>query len=132
MSNTNNGVSFVVVDADSYRIVQEDRDPAEQLGLLKTLPSGIRFVDVGGQYSLRFQRLGGYCSPGSGTCAAPVGVVCSGPEAAGCSWEPLAGFVGPDGAQGLQITLLETTTGLRKAVRIAVGGRVTTQEGYVP
>ena len=47
MSNTNAGVSFVAVDADSYRWVHEDLAAGEQLGLLKDLPIGIRFVASG-------------------------------------------------------------------------------------
>ena len=47
MTNTNRGVSFVAVDADSYRWVQEDLPAAEQLGPLKELPQGVRFVASG-------------------------------------------------------------------------------------
>ncbi len=44
MTNTNAGVSFVAVDADSYRFVQEDLPAAEQLSPLRDLPIGVRFV----------------------------------------------------------------------------------------
>ena len=44
MSNTNAGVSFVVVDRDSYRWVMEDLPTlAEQLGPLHDLPTGVEF-----------------------------------------------------------------------------------------
>ena len=44
MTNTNNGVSFVVVDRDSYRYVQEDLLVADttRLSGLRTLPQGVR------------------------------------------------------------------------------------------
>ncbi len=71
MTNTNAGVSFVAVDADSYRWVHEDLAAGEQLGPLKHLPTGIRFVVSGTANagpSLRFQRLGGFCNPGVAPC----------------------------------------------------------------
>ena len=75
MTNTNAGVSFVTVDADSYRWVHEDLAAGEQLGPLKDLPIGIRFVASGTANagpSIRFQRLGGFCTPGVAPCAAGV------------------------------------------------------------
>jgi len=64
MTNTNSGVSFVVVDRDSYRFVQEDLPVAEttRLSGMKTLPQGVVFApsalaDRGP--TLRFLRLGG-------------------------------------------------------------------------
>ena len=84
MTNTNAGVSFVAVDADSYRWVQEDLPLAEQLGPLKELPQGIRFVASGTAQagpSLRFQRLGGFCNPVAGSPCAPAGRLQASPDA---------------------------------------------------
>jgi len=54
--------------------------------------------------------------------------VCTGAEdAARCSREPLGNFVGTDGA-AMVITLLEESSGLRRTVRIAPGGRVLAQQ----
>jgi prepilin-type N-terminal cleavage/methylation domain-containing protein len=132
MTNTNRGVSFVAVDADSYRWIQEDLPAAEQLGPLKELPQGVRFVVSGTAQAgptLRFQRLGGFCNPAAGApCAPRAAPVCTGAEdAARCSREPLATFVGTDGA-AMVITLLEESSGLRRTVRIAPGGRVLAQQ----
>ncbi len=137
MTNTDNGVSFVAVDADSYRWIQEDLVVAEQLGPLTDLPLGIRFVasaTASAGPSLRFQRLGGFCNPAAaGLCAVAAAPVCVGPElAARCSREPLGAFVGTEAGGGMLITLLEETTGLRRAVQIAPGGRVLAQERWTP
>ena len=131
MTNTNRGVSFVAVDADSYRWVQEDLPAGEQLGPLKELPQGVRFVASGTPQagpSLRFQRLGGFCNPAAGApCAAAAAPVCTGAEGPRCNREPLGTFVGTDGAT-MVITLLEESSGLRRTVRIAPGGRVLAQQ----
>jgi prepilin-type N-terminal cleavage/methylation domain-containing protein len=132
MTNTNRGVSFVAVDADSYRWVQEDLPAGEQLGPLKELPLGVRFVASGTAQAgptLRFQRLGGFCNPAAGApCAGAAAPVCTAAEdATRCNREPLGTFVGTDGAT-MVITLLEESTGLRRTVRIAPGGRVLAQQ----
>jgi prepilin-type N-terminal cleavage/methylation domain-containing protein len=131
MTNTSVGVSFVAVDADSYRWIHEDLPAAEQLGPLKELPTGIRFVVSGTANagpSLRFQRLGGFCTPGVAPCLAgvPPASACTAGEAARCGREPMANFIGTE-PSGMVITLLEETTGLRRTVRIAMGGRVLPQ-----
>lgn len=131
MTNTNAGVSFVAVDADSYRWIHEDLAAPEQLGPLKDLPLGIRFVASGTPNAgpvLRFQRLGGFCVPGVATCSAFAEALCSGAEAASrCSREPGSTFVGTEAGGGTVITLLEESTGLLRTVRIAPGGRVLAQ-----
>ena len=131
MSNTNAGVSFVAVDADSYRWIHEDLAAPEQLGPLKDLPIGIRFVASGTANArpvLRFQRLGGFCIPGVAPCAAAPATLCSAAEAASrCSREPAGTFVGTEAGGGTVITLLEENTGLLRTVRIAPGGRVLPQ-----
>jgi prepilin-type N-terminal cleavage/methylation domain-containing protein len=131
MGNTNAGVSFVVVDADSYRYVLEDLAPAdEQFGPLKDLPMGVRFVVSGVGPTLRFNRLGGFCDPeAGGSCAAAVATVCRDEETERCNREAGAAYVAvdPDVAGGLVITLLEEATGLRRTVRVAPGGRVLPQ-----
>jgi hypothetical protein len=54
--------------------------------------------------------------------------VCTAPEtSARCNREPLGTFVGTEAGGSMVITLLEEGTGLRRAVRIAPGGRVLPQ-----
>jgi prepilin-type N-terminal cleavage/methylation domain-containing protein len=133
MSNTNVGVTFVAVDADSYRWLHEDLPAAEQLGPLQELPTGIRFVASGSGAAgpwVRFQRLGGFCNPAGGAPCAPGPVpVCTGPEGPRCAREPMGPFVGVEPGGGMVITLLEEATNLARRVRIAPGGRVLIQEG---
>ena len=137
MTNTNTGVSFVVGDQDSYRYVMEDLGNPERLGPLRDLPTGVVFevptaVGVVGP-TLRFNRLGGFCTPSSGTCAAAFALAdrCSDQEdlANRCSNGPDLGYIIPDPALagGAVVTLLEQSTGLRRTVRIAPGGRVLPQ-----
>jgi len=133
MTNTNAGVSFVTVDADSYRWVHEDLALGEQLGPLKELPTGIRFVVSGTANpgpSIRFQRLGGFCTPGVAPCGAgvPGANVCAAVDGPRCTnREPMGTFVGTEAGGGMVITLLEEVSGLQRTVRIAPGGRVLPQ-----
>ena len=53
MSNTNNGVFFAVVDADSYRWIMADNPAGEELGPLHDLPTGIGFAEVAAWISNR-------------------------------------------------------------------------------
>jgi len=141
MSNTNVGVSFVVVDQDSYRFVIEDlvgkgdtATPNPEFSPLQDLPGGVQFVAAAASDSspsVRFNRLGSYCNPAlTASCAASVTPVCSAAESTRCSgtgagsnyFEP-----DPDMAGGLVVTLLEPNTGLRRTVRLAPGGRVLPQ-----
>ena len=60
MSNTNNGVFFAAVDADSYRWIMADNPAGEELGPLQDLPSGIVFVastESDSGPTIRFNRL---------------------------------------------------------------------------
>jgi prepilin-type N-terminal cleavage/methylation domain-containing protein len=151
MTNTNLGVSFVVVDADSYRFVQEDLlaevtagtlPPGTQLSTLRDLPVGVRFVVAtvaSSSPSVRFNRLGGYCNPATGgTCAATVAAPCTSAEMATrpngtpgrCAREAGANYLAPDNTTlqgGLVVTVLEETTGLQRTIRLAPGGRVLPQ-----
>jgi type II secretion system protein H len=144
MTNTNLGVSFVVVDADSYRFVQEDLlaevaagtlPAGTQLSPLRELPDGVRFVvatAANSSPSVRFLRLGGYCNPAAGgACAATVAAPCLPAETSvRCAREGGANYLAPDSVTlpgGLVLTLLQEDTGLQRTVRLAPGGRVLPQ-----
>jgi type II secretion system protein H len=131
MSNTNDGVSFLVVDRDSYRFVQEDLAGDERFSPLLDLPTGVRFMTAATASgpTLRFNRLGGFCNPAAGgSCASAVAAFCRADESARCDDDP-DDYVAtdPDVAGGVLITLLEENTDLRRTVRIAPGGRVLPQ-----
>lgn len=132
MSNTNSGVSFVVVDRDSYRYVLEDLSD-DEFGPLRDLPTGVAFEAAGDASSVRFNRLGGCCKPGSSGCAAAVATVCTAEESTPrCSNGGGANYVEDDtgSAGAVIITLHEESTDLRTSVRIAPGGRVFQQAGW--
>lgn len=147
MSNTNAGVSFLVVDRDSYRWVMEDligtgdvTNPNPELGPLRDLPSGVEFeptTATNSGPSVRFNRLGSFCNPGDSStgCAAAVTTVCTGPElvAGGrCAYGTGLNFVEPvllpTGA--VDVTLHERQTELRTTVRLVPGGRVYQNPGW--
>jgi prepilin-type N-terminal cleavage/methylation domain-containing protein len=141
MSNTNAGVSFVVVDQDSYRFVIEDlvgtgdtATPNPEFSPLQDLPGGVQFVAAtasDSSPSVRFNRLGSYCNPAlTASCAASVTPVCPASESTRCSGTGAGSSYfapDPDMAGGLVVTLLEPNTGLRRTVRLAPGGRVLPQ-----
>jgi prepilin-type N-terminal cleavage/methylation domain-containing protein len=120
MTNTNVGVSFVIVDRDSYRWVLEDAVAGEQLGPLYDLPVGVSFSTAGGTTTgLRFNRLGAI---GNGVFP---GALCTAAEApVRCNLGAGLFYAAPDLPNGVIITLVENTTNLRRTVRIASGGRV--------
>jgi prepilin-type N-terminal cleavage/methylation domain-containing protein len=143
MTNANAGVSFVAVDADSYRFVQEDLlvdvaagtiPDGSQFSALKDLPQGVRFVVAAGatpSSTVRFNRLGGFCNPAAGgVCLAAVAPTCTAAEVSRCGREGGSNYFAADDATldgGLVITLLEEQTGLRRTVRLAPGGRILPQ-----
>jgi prepilin-type N-terminal cleavage/methylation domain-containing protein len=138
MSNTNQGVSFVVLDRDTYRFVQEDLPPAapERYGGIRNLPSGVNFVVSGladPGPTLRFTRLGGFCNPASssGTCdpAVPVDERSLASESSLIeSGDAPCNYIGTEAATGTMVVRLrEVSTQLERTVRVAPGGRVLPQ-----
>jgi prepilin-type N-terminal cleavage/methylation domain-containing protein len=141
--NTQAGVSFEVVDANTYRIVIEDvtvvppNPPSITLGELHDLPSGLifqpppppAFLPPNATY-FRFNRLGGWCDPS----AAPS-LTCPAPAAAFPCPDPRCTDNAPGGSYitsndpaspGSVIGLLETNSGLRRVIRVQPGGRIQT------
>jgi prepilin-type N-terminal cleavage/methylation domain-containing protein len=133
MTNTNAGVFFVIVDADSYRYVLADNDTGEQLGPLQDLPTGIQFIpatEADSGPSLRYSRLGQVCNPVLSTCSASGVAPCTAAETSTrCNLNPGANFVSqdPDTAGGMTVTIRELDTELERTVRVAPGGRVLPQ-----
>lgn len=139
MTNTNSGVSFVVVDRDSYRFVQEDllATQPERLSPLKHLPQGVQFVVsstvTNRGPTLRFLRLGGFCNPAvvTSTCLAPVPVAnrSTTQESSVVDTSTNNGlYIGVESTSAvMEIRLRETGTSLERTVRIAPGGRVLPQ-----
>jgi prepilin-type N-terminal cleavage/methylation domain-containing protein len=138
MSNTNSGVSFVVVDQDTFRFVQEDMPAAnvERLSGLKRLPTGVIFVPsalANSGPTLRFLRLGGFCNPeaAAATCpaAVPLDERTTPDERAGAIDLATrdAPYIGAEAAGSMEIRMREIATGLERTVRIAPGGRVLPQ-----
>jgi type II secretory pathway pseudopilin PulG len=136
-TNTNTGVSFVILDFDSYRFIQEDLTTAEPRQPVHELPTGVRFVVAGGAAvpGVRFDRMGGFCRPGiAGSCrfpyANPQFANPCGTDAARCTTNAGANFftydpVANDGT--VFVTLSDPNTNMTRIVRIAPGGRVLPQ-----
>jgi prepilin-type N-terminal cleavage/methylation domain-containing protein len=142
MTNTNAGVFFVIVDADSYRYILADNDPGAQWGPLQDLPTGIQFIPSGADDSgpsLRYSRLGQVCNPKATPASCPpsgIAPCTTGSEFDGapnessrCGLNPNAAYIGQDAdaAGGMTVTLREMDTELERTVRVATGGRVLPQ-----
>jgi prepilin-type N-terminal cleavage/methylation domain-containing protein len=138
MSNTNLGVSFVVVDRNTFRFVQEDiaDTSPERLSGLTRLPTGVIFVPTGladGGPTLRFLRLGGFCNPAATTTSCRTAVPVdkrynAATEAAALDAGSMdQAYIGAEATGTVEIRVRETTTGLERTVRIAPGGRVQPQ-----
>jgi prepilin-type N-terminal cleavage/methylation domain-containing protein len=126
MGNTNNGVLFVAVDSNSYRFIREDAPVAEQLGPLQDLPAGVTF-EVAAVQGIRYNRLGTWCKPSASTCAAITGALCGAEDGARCNDSP-GNYLAWDAVNGVTISLLEAATGLRRTVRVSLGGRILPQQ----
>ena len=134
-TNTNSGVSFFIVDNNSYRFVQEDLTTVEPRSTLRDLPLGVSFVvatAANSTPSIRFDRMGGFCKPGiANDCRAPYSNPSfanpCGTEAARCTTSAGANFFAPQADGSVWVTLLEQNTQLQRTVRIAPGGRVLPQ-----
>jgi len=136
MSNTNNGVSFVVLDRDHFRFVQEDAaGTTDSLSGLKALPTGVVFVTTAladGGPTLRFLRLGGFCNPAATStgCLAAVDE----PERHTAQEASVLDtstrdkpYIGQQATGTVEIRVRETTTSLERTIQIAPGGRVLPQ-----
>jgi len=128
MSNTNNGVLFAAVDSNSYRFIREDAAGAERFGPLHDLPVGIVFEAAGGgpTQGIRYNRLGSWCKPGASTCAV-LPALCGAEDGTRCDDAP-GSYLDVDAVNGVTISLLEATTGIRRTLRVSVGGRVLPQQ----
>lgn len=145
MGNVNQGVSFLIVDRNSYRWVIEDTVPPS-LGPLRDLPQNIAFDQLAGggaTSTLRFNRLGNYCNPAVAPCAGPFAAAwCTAAEApTRCQIAPAPGVtymdadIDPTVAVGaMRIVLVDARGGAplpgdhRRTVRIVPGGRILSQQ----
>lgn len=125
MTNTNTGVSFVVIDQDTYRFIREDAtnvtDP-DRFGPLRDLPMGVQFVPGALGY-FRYNRLGSWCQPALPGCPAALPTTCLSAETPRCTQVP-GNYVTITATTGVTITVLEAVTGLRREIRVSPGGRV--------
>ncbi|MCI0356523.1 MAG: prepilin-type N-terminal cleavage/methylation domain-containing protein [Acidobacteria bacterium] len=141
MNNVNNGVSFLIVDRNSYRWVQEDTAPPT-LGPLRELPQNIVFDALGGvgaNRSLRFNRLGNFCSPGPGAQCGnefPIAQWCAAADGPRCADANGLNYMENDPTvnNGMRIRLVDARLGAaqagdqRRNIRIAPGGRILSQQ----
>lgn len=131
MKNANPGVSFVVIDNNTYRWILEVPvtlpAPAPQIvyGPLRDLPQGIQFAP-GPDEGFRFGNLGTWCDPGvgAGPCAPALpAVLCRPGEVAQCGDVP--GTYITSTAAGSVITVMDARNpGLDRTISVAPGGRV--------
>lgn len=130
MTNTNAGVSFAIVDNNSYRFLREDSlvSTTERYGPLRDLPVSVQFVPATANpgNSFRYGRLGSWCKPATTGCAAPVTPLCQTtplPDETPRCGAP-GNYMTVDATAGVTITLLETATGLQRQIVVSPGGRV--------
>jgi prepilin-type N-terminal cleavage/methylation domain-containing protein len=124
MKNVNWGVLFVTLSPTTYRIVIED-DPANPamrtlniMDPVRILPGDVTFSNVGAtDPSLRFDRMGVACDPGSNTTLCPD-------VALGTSYIKYVTGADAVAGTGWFIDLVQPSTGLTQTVRVLSGGRV--------
>jgi type II secretion system protein H len=129
MKNVNWGVLFVTLSPTTYRYIVED-DPANPaartlniLGPIRTLPGDVRFSNVGvTSASLRFDRMGVACDPGSNVALCPT-------VAVGANYVRFVTGADAGAGTGWFINLTQSTTGLTQQIRVLSGGRVLVPRG---
>jgi prepilin-type N-terminal cleavage/methylation domain-containing protein len=126
MKNVNWGVLFVTLSPTTYRYIIED-DPANPamrsmspnlMGPIRQLPVGVVFGNSGAtDASLRFDRMGTACDPGSNIALCPD-------VAVGTNFVRYVTGADAGAGTGWFIDVTETATGLTQTVRVLSGGRV--------
>lgn len=124
MKNVNWGVLFVTLSQTTYRVVIED-DPANPatrtlnlLGPVRNLPGDVMFSNTGAtDASLRFDRLGIACDPGSNATLCPDVTI-------GAKFMKYVTGSDSTAGTGWFIDLVQPSTGLTQTVRVLTGGRV--------
>jgi type II secretory pathway pseudopilin PulG len=139
--NTNFGVAFAIVDANSYRFTILDDDnlpapavPGRGLAPLRDLPQGVLFAPPANTpvFGMGFDRLGRRCVLGSVGCAVvqDAATMCTGvvPLDTRCTDRPVGSFLDLNPADGsVTIRVRDEQTGVTRTVSIAPGGRVMNQ-----
>jgi len=136
MKNVNWGVLFVTLSPTTYRYIIED-DPANPamrtlniVGPIRTLPGDVTFSTTfptppGGaptNSSVRFDRMGAACDPGSNVALCPT-------VAVGTNFVKFVTGGDITADTGWFINLTQPSTGLNQTVRIMTGGRVLVPRG---
>jgi len=130
MKNVNWGVLFVTLSPTTYRYIVED-DPANPatrtlniLGPIRTLPGDVRFSNVGAtDMSLRFDRMGVACDPGSNVA------LCPNVAAGGANFVRYVTGLDAGSNTGWFIDLTQPSTGLTQTIRVLSGGRIQVPRG---
>jgi type II secretory pathway pseudopilin PulG len=134
VKNTNQGVAFAVLDADTYRFFVSDDvdvvppiDPEQPLGPIRQLPQGVTFLPAA-QPGFAFNRLGAPCRYGATGCLGNPGLatLCPGGESS-CTDNNAGSYISVNADGSLQVVVIENTTQLRRWVQVGPGGRVVTQ-----
>jgi Tfp pilus assembly protein FimT len=136
VKNTNRGVAFAILDANSYRInvLDDDGIPATGAGLmtLRDLPQGVFFVAASTTpaFGVGFDRLGRRCALNSTGCAPTqtMATMCL-PTHPRCSDQGTGNFMDTDPVDPttMRVRVREQQTGLERVIRIGPGGRVLNQ-----
>ena len=124
--NVNQGVTFQIVDNNSYRYIVEDENP-DLMGPLYDLPPNLRFVPppAAADTGFRFNRLGMVCRFGSSAaCPAQPAAVCAAAEAGRCAQAPGNYVLWDPVASRYRVTIVHNQTGVTRNIDVAFGGRI--------
>lgn len=150
MKNVRHGVAFVVLDSTRYMwVIEDDQSPpisptrielgtamgtAGQAGTVQTLPQGLTFgtgcpgFTAANDYFFRFNRLGGWCDPTSGTSTCPVpATVPFNATINGQTYSNIGNtnYIQNNSSTGATLCIVQTATNLKGTITVAPGGRIT-------
>ena len=140
VKNTNEGVVFAVIDANTYRFIIQDipaspppsPEPLKSVGAIQELPTGVTFVPAA-LPGIAFDHLGRACQFGEAGC--PVGTseeptvaeLCPTASDMRLCTDFTPGAYISEASGSFFVDMIENTTGLTRRVEVAPGGRVVTQ-----
>jgi len=140
VKNTNQGVAFAILDANSYRfgVLDDDENPppavvGRGLAPLRDLPAGVVFVPAATTpfFGVGFDRLGRRCQLASSGCAAAqTAVTMCTPSDTRCTDKAAGNYLDTDplDTTTIRVRVRDEATGLERVIRIATGGRVLNQK----
>jgi Tfp pilus assembly protein FimT len=125
MKNSNQGVVFGVMDADTFGFMMPDAPAGEQFGPLGHLPTGVRFVPApaNAETTTRFDRMG-RCIQETGSPILQCGDTPSSPLCSDTPGSYVQNIAAGPATGNVVVRMNDISTGVEWRVSVTPGGRI--------